>query len=90
MCVFCLCASLSKTQHCMGIYIPSLACLIEGSDRWSEGSSIEDQVFERSSRTSKDYLSRSMIRTISFDEVEGSTLSFDLLSFDTAYLSTVD
>ncbi|MFS7950731.1 hypothetical protein Hanom_Chr07g00586651 [Helianthus anomalus] len=83
-----VCASLSFTLHCMGIYIPSNRCLVEGSDRWSEGSSIDHNSIEGSVWTSKDHPSRSIIRILSFDAIEGSTISFDWLSFDTKYLST--
>ncbi|KAM0010752.1 hypothetical protein Hdeb2414_s0070g00772891 [Helianthus debilis subsp. tardiflorus] len=63
---FCLNVHLSiNSTHCMGIYIPSTDVWSEGSDRWSEGSSIEYKAFEGSARTSKDELSRSIIRSIS-------------------------
>ena len=75
-----------NTLH--GYLYPAHDVWSEGSDRWSEGSSIDDKAFEGSAGTSKDHLSRSIIRNISFDEIEGSTSSFDLLSFDTEHLST--
>ncbi|MFS7904802.1 hypothetical protein Hanom_Chr01g00040311 [Helianthus anomalus] len=80
--------SLPKHYTCMGIYIPSIRCLVEGSDRWSEGSSIDHDSIEGSVLTSKDHLSRSIIRSLSFDDIEGSTISFDWLSFDIEHLST--
>ncbi|KAF5780076.1 hypothetical protein HanXRQr2_Chr11g0467921 [Helianthus annuus] len=69
----------------MGIYIPSSAGLLEGFDRWSEGSSVDHMLHERSAWTSKDHPSRSNGRTMvepylsitSKDQVYPSRLSFD-------------
>ncbi|KAL9992188.1 hypothetical protein Hdeb2414_s1209g00991911 [Helianthus debilis subsp. tardiflorus] len=83
---FCLNFFLTHTLH--GYLYPAHDVWSEGSDRWSEGSSIDDKTFERSAWTSKDYLSRSIIRNISFDEIEGFISSFDLLSFETDHLSS--
>ena len=41
------------------VYIPNSAGLLEGFDRWSEGSSIDHNMFERWALTSKDHPSRS-------------------------------
>ncbi|KAJ0837473.1 hypothetical protein HanRHA438_Chr16g0778551 [Helianthus annuus] len=76
-----------NTLH--GYLYPAHDVWSEGSDRWSEGSSFGYSAFEGSARTSKDHLSRSIIRNISFDEIEGSTLSFDLLSFETDKQSNI-
>ncbi|KAJ0650917.1 hypothetical protein HanOQP8_Chr15g0555471 [Helianthus annuus] len=67
------------------VYIPSSACLLEGFDRWSEGSSVDHMLHERSAWTSKDHPSRSNGRTMvepylsitSKDQVYPSRLSFD-------------
>ncbi|KAJ0869417.1 hypothetical protein HanRHA438_Chr11g0488941 [Helianthus annuus] len=67
------------------VYIPSSACLVEGFDRWSEGSSVDHMLHERSAWTSKDHPSRSNGRTMvepylsitSKDQVYPSRLSFD-------------
>ncbi|KAJ0449314.1 hypothetical protein HanRHA438_Chr17g0837841 [Helianthus annuus] len=78
---------LTHTLH--GYLYPAHDVWSEGSDRWSEGSSIDDNVIEGSAWTSKDHLSRSINRSLSFDAIEGSTISFDWLSFDTEHhLST--
>ena len=67
------------------VYIPSSAGLLEGFDRWSEGSSVDHMLHERSAWTSKDHPSRSNGRTMvepylsitSKDQVYPSRLSFD-------------
>ncbi|KAF5789053.1 hypothetical protein HanXRQr2_Chr09g0366351 [Helianthus annuus] len=67
------------------VYIPSSAGLLEGFDRWSEGSSVDHMLHERSAWTSKDHPSRSNGRTMvepylsitSKDPVYPSRLSFD-------------
>ncbi|KAJ0886111.1 hypothetical protein HanRHA438_Chr09g0375581 [Helianthus annuus] len=64
------------------VYIPSSAGLLEGSDRWSEGSSFGYNAFEGLAGTSKDHPSRTISRSISFEVIEGSTLSFDHSSFE--------
>ncbi|KAJ0930388.1 hypothetical protein HanPSC8_Chr04g0148741 [Helianthus annuus] len=79
-----LCLS-PETQHMHGYIYPAQQVWIEGSDRWSEGSSIDHSSHERSAWTSKDYPSRSNGRTMvepylsitSKDQVYPSRLSFD-------------
>ncbi|KAF5800353.1 hypothetical protein HanXRQr2_Chr07g0315091 [Helianthus annuus] len=81
---FCLCLS-TETQHMHGYIYPAQQVWIEGSDRWSEGSSIDHSSHERSAWTSKDHPSRSNGRTMvepylsitSKDQVYPSRLSFD-------------
>ncbi|KAJ0485514.1 hypothetical protein HanLR1_Chr14g0531571 [Helianthus annuus] len=78
-------SELAHTQHMHGYIYPSHEVLIEGSDRWSEGSSIDHSSHERSAWTSKDHPSRSNGRTMvepylsitSKDQVYPSRLSFD-------------
>ncbi|KAJ0906395.1 hypothetical protein HanPSC8_Chr07g0304971 [Helianthus annuus] len=68
-----------------GYIYPAHEVQIEGSDRWSEGSSIDHSSHERSAWTSKDHPSRSNGRTMvepylsitSKDQVYPSRLSFD-------------
>ncbi|KAJ0894356.1 hypothetical protein HanPSC8_Chr09g0388151 [Helianthus annuus] len=72
-----------------GYIYPAQQVWIEGSDRWSEGSSIDHSSYERSAWTSKDHPSRSNGRTMvepylsitSKDQVYPSRLSFDLNIF---------
>ncbi|KAJ0950129.1 hypothetical protein HanRHA438_Chr01g0045991 [Helianthus annuus] len=69
----------------MDIYTHTQQVLFEGSDRWSEGSSIDDSKLERSAWTSKDHPSRSNGRTMvepylsstSKDQHYPSRLSFE-------------
>ncbi|KAJ0913746.1 hypothetical protein HanPSC8_Chr06g0230851 [Helianthus annuus] len=77
-------AELQNSTHAW-VYIPSSAGLLEGFDRWSEGSSVDHMLHERSAWTSKDHPSRSNGRTMvepylsitSKDQVYPSRLSFD-------------
>ncbi|KAJ0910772.1 hypothetical protein HanRHA438_Chr06g0255941 [Helianthus annuus] len=77
-------AALQNSTHAW-VYIPSSAGLLEGFDRWSEGSSVDHMLHERSAWTSKDHPSRSNGRTMvepylsitSKDQVYPSRLSFD-------------
>ncbi|KAJ0931802.1 hypothetical protein HanPSC8_Chr04g0166141 [Helianthus annuus] len=46
-------SELTHTQHMHGYIYPAHEVLIEGSDRWSEGSSIDHSSHERSAWTSK-------------------------------------
>ena len=78
-----VCVHLSKLNTLHGYLYPAHDVWSEGSDRWSEGSSIDDKAFEGSAGTSKDHLSRSIVRSLSFDHLEGSTVSFEELSFET-------
>ncbi|KAJ0523793.1 hypothetical protein HanIR_Chr10g0497651 [Helianthus annuus] len=76
---------LTHTQHMHGYIYPAQQVWIEGSDRWSEGSSIDHSSYERSAWTSKVHPSRSNGRTMvepylsitSKDQVYPSRLSFD-------------
>ncbi|KAF5789180.1 hypothetical protein HanXRQr2_Chr09g0368051 [Helianthus annuus] len=78
-------AELQNSQHMHGYIYPAQQVWIEGSDRWSEGSSIDHSSHERSAWTSKDHPSRSNGRTMvepylsitSKDQVYPSRLSFD-------------
>ncbi|MFS8031262.1 hypothetical protein Hanom_Chr17g01543711 [Helianthus anomalus] len=75
----------TNTNTLHGYLYPSTAGLVEGLDRWSEGSSVDDNASERSAWTSKDHPSRSNGRTMvepylsstSKDQVNPSRLSFD-------------
>ncbi|KAJ0581575.1 hypothetical protein HanHA300_Chr04g0142601 [Helianthus annuus] len=44
VCVLSVC--LVNSTQCMGIYTHTQQVMSEGSDRWSEGSSIDDNMFE--------------------------------------------
>ncbi|KAJ0507403.1 hypothetical protein HanIR_Chr11g0505871 [Helianthus annuus] len=76
---------LSETQHMHGYLYPAQDAMSEGFDRWSEGSSVDHMLHERSAWTSKDHPSRSNGRTMvepylsitSKDQVYPSRLSFD-------------
>ncbi|KAJ0877444.1 putative protein kinase RLK-Pelle-CrRLK1L-1 family [Helianthus annuus] len=79
---FCLCIYINST-HCMGIYTqPKMSSPkdpIDGpKDHLSMTSQSKDQHGPR-----KITFRGQIIRSISFDEIEGSTSSFDLLSFET-------
>ncbi|KAJ0641628.1 hypothetical protein HanLR1_Chr16g0629371 [Helianthus annuus] len=75
----------AETQHMHGYIYPAQQVWIEGFDRWSEGSSVDHMLHERSAWTSKDHPSRSNGRTMvepylsitSKDQVYPSRLSFD-------------
>ncbi|KAF5760906.1 hypothetical protein HanXRQr2_Chr16g0758921 [Helianthus annuus] len=56
-----LCVHLSHTNTLHGYLYPYITGLVEGLDRWSEGSSIDDRELERSAWTSKDHPSMSMV-----------------------------
>ncbi|KAJ0923156.1 hypothetical protein HanPSC8_Chr05g0212451 [Helianthus annuus] len=56
-----LCVHLSNTNTLHGYLYPYIAVLVEGLDRWSEGSSIDNRELERSAWTSKDHPSMSMV-----------------------------
>ncbi|MFS7976052.1 hypothetical protein Hanom_Chr10g00887941 [Helianthus anomalus] len=78
---------LPKHNTCMGIYTQhQMSCPKDSTDGPKDHLSI---IWHSKDQHGLERLSfKFIIRTISFDEVEGSISSFDLLSFDTVHLST--
>ncbi|KAJ0433870.1 hypothetical protein HanIR_Chr17g0875011 [Helianthus annuus] len=79
----CIYSQVYLTQHTAWVFIyPAQIVLTEGFDRWSKDH-LSTTRLSKDQHLPRRMIDRSSIEGSSFEHLEGSTLSFDELSFDT-------